>query len=333
MKNNHPLLEIRNLRTVFDLFMGVLPAVDGVDLLLHEKEIVGLVGESGGGKSVTGFSILGLIDPPGRIASGEILFEGENLLSKDETEMRKIRGKKISMIFQDPMTALNPLHTIRRQIDEMLRLHTDLDAAERQAKAFSLLQEVGIPNPTERLNCYPHQFSGGMLQRVVIAIALAAQPSLIIADEPTTALDVTVQAQILHLMQEMVQKHGTALILITHDLAVVAGVTQRVAVMYCGKIVEEGPTDDVIREPLHPYTKGLLQSIPRIEKHSKKGLPQRLPQIPGMVPNLLDLPKGCAFAPRCSQAIDRCLVDVPTMHAPRLGCRVACHLYTEGGAS
>jgi oligopeptide/dipeptide ABC transporter ATP-binding protein len=303
---SNELLDIKGLRTSFRVFAGTsgfqtFNAVDGVDFTLHEREIVGLVGESGGGKSVTGFSILRLIDPPGRVAEGEIWYRGEDLLRKTEAEMRRVRGREIAMIFQDPMTALNPLHTVGRQIDEMLRLHTSLDPRQRRDKALSLLQEVGIPNAQERLSSWPHQFSGGMLQRVVIAISLAAGPRLIIADEPTTALDVTVQAQILHLIADRVATHGAALILITHDLAVVAGVTQRVAVMYCGKIVEEGPTEAVIRSPLHPYTQGLLNSIPHMVGHR-----ERLAQIPGMVPSLTDLPPGCSFAPRCPHAEERC---------------------------
>ena len=312
---NDLLLDVKNLRTSFRVFAGragfqTFNAVDGVDFTLREQEILGLVGESGGGKSVTGFSILRLIDSPGRL-EGEILYRGEDLLKKTETEMRRVRGREIAMIFQDPMTALNPLHTVGHQLDEMLRLHTPLDKRQRRDRALSLLQEVGIPNGEERLSAWPHQFSGGMLQRVVIAISLAAQPRLIIADEPTTALDVTIQAQILHLIVDRVKTHGTALILITHDLAVVAGITQRIAVMYCGKIVEEGPTDAVIHTPLHPYTRGLLNSIPSMTGHRK-----RLAQIPGMVPSLTDLPEGCSFAPRCLEAEERCLKQCPVLWRP-----------------
>ena len=320
------LLEVKGLKTSFHLFQGTLNALDGVDLFVEEQEIVGIVGESGGGKSVAAFSILRLIDPPGKIESGQVLFEGQDLLLKSEAEMRRIRGKEISMIFQDPMTALNPLQTVGEQVDEMLRLHTDLDAGKRKEKILSLFHEVGISNPEERLRNYPHQFSGGMLQRVVIAIALAARPKLIIADEPTTALDVTVQAQILRLMEEMVRKHRTALILITHDLAVVAGLTRRVAVMYCGRIVEEGPTDAVIHSPLHPYTKGLLNSIPRMEKRAG-----RLQQIPGVVPSLLSLPAGCAFAPRCPDAFEKCRGESPAMRTTEPGRRTACHLFGNAG--
>jgi len=326
------LLDVKGLKTYFRLFKGTVKALDGIDLRVREQEIVGIVGESGGGKSVAAFSILRLVDPPGKIEAGEIFFEGTDLLTKSEAEMRSIRGRDISMIFQDPMTALNPLHTIQDQIDEILRLHTNLNGAGRREKILSLLREVGIPDPEERLRSYPHQFSGGMLQRVVIAIALAAQPKLIIADEPTTALDVTVQAQILRLMEEMVKRHRAALILITHDLAVVANLTRRVAVMYCGKIVEEGPTDEVVGSPLHPYTRGLLQSIPSLAK-KRTGKVARLPQIPGIVPSLLDLPAGCAFAPRCPEAArvagKSCVDEAPQARSVGNGCKVACHLYAD----
>ncbi|GHS85896.1 ABC transporter ATP-binding protein [Synergistales bacterium] len=334
---NNVLLDIKRLTTSFTLFasgaeskFNTFNAVDGVDLTLCEQEILGLVGESGGGKSVTGFSILRLIDPPGRIAEGEILYRGEDLLKKTEAEMRRVRGREIAMIFQDPMTALNPLHTVGRQIDEMLRLHTPLGGSERRERVISLLHEVGIPNAESRLLAWPHQFSGGMLQRVVIATALAARPRLIIADEPTTALDVTVQAQILHLILEGVKNHGAALILITHDLAVVAGMTQRVAVMYCGRIVEEGPTDDVIRSPLHPYTLGLINSIPRSAPQRESS--RRLPQIPGMVPNLTNLPRGCSFAPRCGDAEERCFAESPALRLLGGKRKVACWRAKEAKA-
>ncbi|MGI6783390.1 MAG: ABC transporter ATP-binding protein [Aminivibrio sp.] len=326
------LLEVKNLHTIFELFRGTIKAVDGVDFTLKEGEILGIVGESGGGKSVTGFSLLGLIDPPGRVSAGEVIFRGENLLKKSEEEMRAIRGKDISMIFQDPMTSLNPLHTVGRQIDEMLALHTDLRPGERRARAVELLAEVGIPNAEDRLESYPHQFSGGMRQRVVIAIALAARPKLIIADEPTTALDVTVQAQILTLMEDLVKKSGSALILITHDLAVVSEMAHRVAVMYCGRIVEEGPAEALIKTPLHPYTGGLLRSIPDMTGERTP----RLPQIPGMAPSLFNLPPGCAFAPRCPDADDRCRSEPPPMTDWGGGRRVRCFrpvVYGEGGGT
>ena len=314
------LLKVKNLRTSFKMFRGTVKSVDGVDFSLRRGEIMGLVGESGGGKSVTGFSLLRLIDPPGRITDGEVIFEGENLLAKSEEEMRRIRGKKIAMIFQDPMTSLNPLQTVGAQIDEMLRLHTGLSSQERKKRALGLLKEVGIPNPEERLVSYPHQFSGGMRQRVVIAIALAADPELIIADEPTTALDVTVQAQILKLMEELVDKRGSSLILITHDLAVVSEMADKVAVMYCGRIIEEGPTKELVNSPFHPYTRGLLDSIPKMSGARAA----RLPQIPGMVPSLFDLPQGCYFAPRCSRATEQCLKSYPPMKQLTPARRTAC---------
>ncbi len=315
------LLDVKNLSTRFDLFRRVVRAVDGVSFQLREREILGIVGESGGGKSVTGFSLIGLIDPPGKISEGEVWFKGQNLLEKSESEMRRIRGRDISMIFQDPMTSLNPLQTIGSQIDEMLRLHTNMSSSERRARAVELLGEVGIPNAAERLNNYPHQFSGGMRQRVVISIALAAEPKLIIADEPTTALDVTVQAQILKLMERLVERHGSALILISHDLAVVAEVTHRVAVMYCGRIVEEAATREVISRPFHPYTCGLLNSIPKMRGTREA----RLSQIPGMVPSLFELPAGCSFAPRCSRAVKICESEKPAIREVMPGRRVACH--------
>lgn len=321
------LLEVKNLRTVFHLFTGDVTAVDGVSFTLDEGEILGLVGESGGGKSVTGFSLLRLIDPPGEVTDGEVLFRGSDLLKKTEDEMRDIRGKLISMVFQDPMTSLNPLHTIGDQIDEALRLHSSLSAPERKSRIIELLEEVGIPNPRERVKNYPHQFSGGMRQRIVIAIALAVRPNIVIADEPTTALDVTVQAQILSLMENLVRKNRSAMVLVTHDLAVVAGVTDRVAVMYCGRIIEEGKTSEVINSPMHPYTRGLLDSIPKRGERLS-----RLNQIPGMVPNPHDMPKGCAFAPRCGDAFGACMAEKPAMREVN-GRRVACHKYKGGGGA
>lgn len=326
------LLEVKNLKTSFKLFKGTVKAVDGVDFTLRKGEIMGLVGESGGGKSITGFSLLGLIDPPGKITDGQVIFKGEDLLKKSEDEMRRIRGKEIAMVFQDPMTSLNPLQTIGEQINEMLELHTKLSSRERRERSLELLREVGIPTPEERLASYPHQFSGGMRQRVVIAIALAADPKLIIADEPTTALDVTVQAQILQLMKKLVDKSGSSLILITHDLAVVSEMADKVAVMYCGRIVEEGPTNEMIKNmPYHPYTKGLLDSIPKMSGMRA----ERLPQIPGMVPNLLDLPKGCSFAPRCRYATETCRKEIPVMRTFPNNRRAACHfpLYEIAGGS
>ncbi len=314
------LLDIRGLQTYFHTFGGVIKAVDGVDFTLDHGEILGVVGESGCGKSVVGFSIMGLVDEPGRIEAGEIRFNGKNLARCDERQMRKIRGKDITMVFQDPMTSLNPLYTIQAQMEEVMKLHSDLNAEQRKLRCLELLNEVGISQPQSRLNNYPHQFSGGMRQRVIIAIALASYPRLIIADEPTTALDVTIQSQILKLMKRLVNDHGAAMILITHDLAVVAEMADKIVVMYCGRIVEKGSRDHIIHGCRHPYTLGLLGSIPRLATRQA-----RLTQIPGMVPNILNLPKGCAFAPRCTHAQDRCLHQRPELAELESGHHAACH--------
>ena len=320
------LLEVKDLKTWFHTFKGVVKAVDGVSFALKRGEILGIVGESGGGKSITGFSILKLIGPPGRFDGGEVWFEGEDLLQKSEQEMQNIRGNKISMIFQDPMTALNPLYTIAQQIEETLRQHQPgLPAAERRARAVELLRKVGIPSPEARLKDYPHQFSGGMRQRVIIAIALAMSPALIIADEPTTALDVTVQAQIIRLLTALVREKNTALILITHDLALVSEVVDKILVMYCGKIVESGTVPDILERTAHPYTAGLLNSIPRLA-----GEPRRLEQIPGMVPSPFDLPPGCKFAPRCPRRQPLCETREPETFAVNAGHEAAC-FFPVGG--
>jgi len=298
--------------------------VDGIDFTVDKGEILGVVGESGCGKSVVGFSIMGLIDSPGRIESGKILFNGMNLPGMDEREMRKIRGKEIGMVFQDPMTSLNPLYTIQDQMEEVMKLHGKMSAAQREARCLELLREVGISQPEKRLSNYPHQFSGGMRQRVIIAIALASRPRLIIADEPTTALDVTIQAQILRLMKRLVQEHRTAMMLITHDLAVVSEMTDNIMVMYCGRIVEKGGRDAVIKNCRHPYTLGLLGSIPKLTMRQK-----RLQQIPGMVPNIMHLPPGCAFAPRCAFAKDPCRARQPELVEHKPGHAVACYYPVE----
>ena len=316
-----PLLEVEGLVTRFHTFAGIVPAVGGVDLSLGRGEIMGLVGESGGGKSVVGFSILGLVEPPGRIEAGSVRLEGRELRGLPEAAMRRVRGREIAMIFQDPMTSLNPLHTIGRQMEEMLRLHTGLDAAARRRRCVAMLAEVGIPEPESQLRQYPHQFSGGMRQRVVIAIALLAEPKLIIADEPTTALDVTIQAQILRLMRARVREWGTALILITHDLAVVSDVVDAITVLYCGLVVEQGPRDRVLRTPRHPYTHGLIGSIPSLTSRRP-----RLAQIPGTVPDVRALPSGCAFRTRCPRAQPLCATDRPALQPMGAGGhRAACH--------
>ncbi|MBB4062845.1 ABC transporter ATP-binding protein [Gellertiella hungarica] len=319
-----PLLEVRDLRTYFHTFGGVVKAVDGVSFDVRQGEVVGLVGESGGGKSVVGFSILGLIDPPGRIEAGEILFAGENLAAKSEEEMRSVRGGEIAMVFQDPMTSLNPVYTVGHQMDEMLRLHTDLDRKARRARCVEMLEQVGISEAESRLDAYPHQFSGGMRQRVVIAIALLAGSRLIIADEPTTALDVTVQAQILKLMRRQIVERGAAMIMVTHDLAVISEMADRVVVLYCGKVVERGRTAEIINAPSHPYTRGLLDSIPRIAERR-----DRLDQIPGTVPDIRTLGKGCSFRDRCFRAQPVCAEKTPVLSPVRGSLDAACHFPLE----
>ena len=318
------LLDIRGLKTHFHTFGGLVKAVDGVSFDVRKGEVIGLVGESGGGKSVIGFSILRLIDPPGRIEAGEILFAGEDLARKSEEEMRAVRGGDIAMVFQDPLTSLNPVYTVGRQMDEMLRLHTDLNEAARRARCIRMLEEVGISEAASRLDAYPHQFSGGMRQRVVIAIALLAGSRLIIADEPTTALDVTVQAQILKLMRRQITERGAAMILVTHDLAVVSEMADRVVVLYCGKVVERGRTEDIINRPAHPYTRGLLDSIPRITDRQ-----HRLRQIPGTVPDIRKLGIGCSFRDRCFRAQALCAEKTPELATVRASLDAACHFPLE----
>jgi len=296
-----PLLEVEGLQTHFATRAGTLRAVDDVSFSLARGEILGLVGESGSGKSVTGFSILGLVDPPGRVAAGRVLFDGMDLASLDDEARRAIRGRRIAMIFQDPMMTLNPVLRIDTQMIEAVRAHFDVSEAQALAQARAALVQVGIAAPDERLQAYPHQLSGGMRQRVAIAIALVNKPELIIADEPTTALDVTIQGQILYEMQTLVRESGTALIWITHDLSVVAGLADRVCVMYAGRIVESGTVGAVLDSPRHPYTRGLIDSVPAM---NVRGRP--LSQIPGNTPSPINLPAGCAFRPRCARAIDRC---------------------------
>lgn len=314
------LLQVKGLRTWFHTFKGVVKAVDDVSFDIRVGEVLAVVGESGGGKSVTGFSVIRLIDEPGRIESGEVLFAGRDLMKLSEREMNRVRGKDISMVFQDAMTSLNPVYTIGQQIDEVLRLHTSMGRADRRRASVELLRSVGISNPEGRLGSYPHQFSGGMRQRVVIAIALAARPRLIIADEPTTALDVTVQAQILRLMTALIHAEGCSLMLITHDLAVVSEIADRINVMYCGRIVESGPARAVIDGSLHPYTLGLINSIPDLNR--EQGC---FKTIPGIVPNMFDLPRGCRFSPRCERAQDLCRTSAPDLRELEPGHCVACH--------
>jgi peptide/nickel transport system ATP-binding protein len=296
-----PTLSLQDLKTHFFTKDGVARAVDGVSFDVAPGEVLGLVGESGSGKTVTGFSILGLIDPPGRIAGGRILFKGEDLAHVSPERLRALRGTRIAMIFQDPMMTLNPVLRIDTQMIEAVRAHERVSEAEARQRARDALARVGIPSPEERLRSYPHQFSGGMRQRVAIAIALLHKPDLIVCDEPTTALDVTIQGQILYEMRKLCRDTGTALVWITHDLAVVAGLADRVAVMYAGRIVELGRTADVIGQPLHPYTHGLIGSVP-----SQNTRGRRLTQIPGMTPSLLRLPPGCSFKARCPRADAKC---------------------------
>ncbi|MBX3586503.1 MAG: ABC transporter ATP-binding protein [Ramlibacter sp.] len=307
--HGEPVLQVQGLQTHFFTHGGVVKAVDGVDLQVAAGEILGLVGESGSGKSITGFSVIGLIDAPGRIVGGHIRYLGEDLAAATESRLQQLRGKEIAMIFQDPMMTLNPVLRVDTQMVEAIHAHEKVSPAAARARAHDALAMVGIPSPAERLLAYPHQLSGGMRQRVAIAIALLNKPKLIIADEPTTALDVTIQAQILHEVQKLCRETGTAMIWITHDLAVVSGLADRIAVMYAGRIVESGATADVVHRPSHPYTQGLINSIPTRATHGSL-----LRQIPGMTPSLLQLPQGCAFRPRCGYATDACL-NVPQPQA------------------
>ena len=314
------ILDVRDLQTHFFTDAGVVKAVDGVSFTLDAGEVLGLVGESGSGKSVTGFSILRLVDPPGRVVGGQIDFKGQDLATLSGREMRSLRGNRIAMIFQDPMMTLNPVLRIETQMVEAVRAHERVSHAAARDRAIRALAKVGIPSPEERLAAYPHQFSGGMRQRVAIAIALLNGPDLIVADEPTTALDVTIQSQILAEVQELARETGTALIWITHDLAVVAGLADKISVMYAGRIVESGPTDAVLTAPGHPYTQGLLGSIPG---HGRRG--ERLTQIPGMAPNMTRLPQGCAFAPRCPRVSETCRATAPGITDIGPGRTLRCH--------
>ena len=325
------LLEVKNLRTHFPTRAGLVRAVDDVSFYLDRGELLGLVGESGCGKSMTALSIMRLISPPGKIVDGEILFNGKDLLKLSDAEMREMRGDDIAMIFQDPMTSLNPVFTVGEQIAEALRLHRKMSHKEARAATIEAMREVAIPDPARRLDDYPHQLSGGMRQRVMIAMALACNPKLLIADEPTTALDVTIQAQILELLNELRKQRELAVLLITHDLGVVAEVADRVAVMYTGRIVEESPVDELFARPKHPYTEGLLRSVPKLTGDDviKK---ERLETIEGVVPSPTDLPPGCHFAPRCPHRMPRCTEGTIPLYQLEGGVVVRCVLYDLAAA-
>ena len=303
-----PLLEVRHLRVEFPTRRGTLVALDDISFDIAPGEILGVVGESGAGKSLTGAAIIGLLDPPGRVAGGEIRFDGRRIDNLPYEAMRKVRGRSIGAIFQDPLTSLDPLYTVGQQLVETIRTHLPMSHAEARQRAMRLLQETGIPAAEERLDQYPHQFSGGMRQRVVIALALAGEPKLIVADEPTTALDVSIQAQVIALLKRLCKEHGAAVMLITHDMGVIAETCDRVAVMYAGRIVEIGPVAAVIHAPSHPYSAGLMGSIPAMDEDRP-----RLLQIDGAMPRLNAVPDGCAFNPRCPRVFDRCLVERPDL--------------------
>ena len=326
--NKETILSVRNLKTHFKTDEGIVKAVDGVSFELKKGETLGIVGESGSGKSVTNLSIMKLIpSPPGKIVDGEVLFDGKDILKLDANGIREIRGNRISMIFQDPMTSLNPFLRISTQLVETIVLHQKTDKTSARAKAIEMLELVGIPAPEKRIDAYPHQFSGGMRQRVMIAMALSCSPELLIADEPTTALDVTIQAQILELMKELSRKLGTATILITHDLGVVAGMCENICVMYAGRIVEKSDVDTLFANPKHPYTIGLINSVPRLDLETKK----RLYSIKGQPPNLVNMPECCPFHPRCEKAMDICREKYPDIVKTDDHTEVCCHLYSREG--
>ncbi|RUT30274.1 ABC transporter ATP-binding protein [Arsenicitalea aurantiaca] len=319
-----PVLSVKNLTVQFPTRRGVLTAVDDISFDIMAGEVLGVVGESGAGKSMTGAAVIGLIEPPGRISGGEIRLKGERIDNIAPDAMRAIRGRRIGMIFQDPLTSLNPLYRISQQIIETIRTHLHVGEAEARKRAIKLLDDVGIPDAARRIDDYPHQFSGGMRQRVVIALALCAEPDLVIADEPTTALDVSVQAQIIDVMKELCRERNAAIMLVTHDMGVIAETADRVAVMYAGRLAEIGPVRDVIKNAFHPYTQGLMGSIPSLTTDL-----DRLLQIPGSMPRLSAIPKGCPFNPRCPKVFDRCRIERPDADPVAPDRRVACWLYPE----
>ena len=317
-----PILSVRDLVVEFPTRRGTLRALDHVSFDIAEGEVLGMVGESGAGKSLTGAAIIGLLEPPGRVASGEIWLRGERIDNLPREKMRRIRGRRIGMVFQDPLTSLNPLYTVAEQLIETIRTHMDVSDKEARKRAVALLDRVGIPAAARRIDDYPHHFSGGMRQRVVIALALCAEPELVIADEPTTALDVSVQAQIIDVLKEICAERGASVMLITHDMGVIAETADRVAVLYAGWLAEIGPVRDVIQAAEHPYTAGLMGSIPTLTQTA-----ERLTQIPGSMPRLNAIPQGCAFNPRCTKAFDRCFRDQPDLIPRADGRQVACWLY------
>jgi peptide/nickel transport system ATP-binding protein len=322
-----PVLSVRKLRVEFPTRRGTLVAVDDISFDIAAGEVLGVVGESGAGKSMTGTAVIGLLEPPGRIAGGQVLLKGERIDNLPNDQMRKLRGRKIGMVFQDPLTSLNPLYRVGEQIIETIRTHDPVSEAVARNRAIDLLAEVGIQGAASRIDSYPHEFSGGMRQRVVLALALCAEPELIIADEPTTALDVSIQAQIIQLIKKLCRERGTAVLLITHDMGVIAETADRVAVMYAGRIAEIGPVRDVVQRPRHPYTKGLMGSIPTLDAGNK-----RLVQIAGSMPRLTAIPKGCAFNPRCTLVIDRCRAERPEpmpVDASSVACFLAVGQTTE----
>ena len=314
-----PLLEVQDLVVEFPTRRGVLRALDGVSLSIAPGEILGVVGESGAGKSLTGAAIIGLLEPPGRIAGGQIKLEGRRIDNLPDEEMRKVRGRSIGAIFQDPLTSLNPLYSVGHQLIQTILTHLPMTATQARQRSIELLEDTGIPAAAERLDQYPHQFSGGMRQRVVIALALAAEPELIIADEPTTALDVSIQAQIIELLVRVCRQHHAAVLLITHDMGVIAETSDRVAVMYAGRVVETGAVEQIIERPRHPYTRGLMDSIPRAEAQA-----ERLQFVPGHMPRLSDMPDGCAFHPRCDRAVDNCSSLIPPLNTGPACSQLAC---------
>jgi oligopeptide/dipeptide ABC transporter ATP-binding protein len=327
MNSPSHLLQVQELETYFYTFEGIAKAVDDISFFLDKGEVIGLVGESGCGKSVTAQTIMRLIPtPPGKIVQGKILFDGRDIVKLSMEQMRSIRGDRISMIFQEPMTSLNPVYTIGNQISEMFILHEGLSKRESLERSVEMLKKVQIPAPERRVQEYPHQLSGGMRQRAMIAMALACNPEILIADEPTTALDVTIQAQILDLMMQLKEDYDTAIMMITHDLGVIAEIAMRVVVMYAGKVVEEGPTMAIFEDPKHPYTQGLLQSIPKLGERAQLGR-MRLKEIAGIVPSLYELPEGCSFFPRCPKGMTVCREKVPDMVDIGEGRRVQCWLY------